>query len=70
VNSLPSYELELRAADERKRIHDSVSYLKSQIEKTLSFENVIRENVSLVTGVVGLAAISMGYMFTGIFTRR
>lgn len=68
--NLTSSELELRATDERKRIHDSVVDLKSQIEKTLSFENMVREHVAMITGVVGLTAMSMGYLFTGMFTRR
>ncbi|MEY2413272.1 MAG: hypothetical protein QOD84_1878 [Acidobacteriaceae bacterium] len=70
MSALPSYELELRAAAERKRLHDSVTELKTRVRETLDVKRNAREYVAPASGVVALVGLAVGYAFAGMFTRR
>jgi hypothetical protein len=68
--TLPSYDLELRAADERRRLHESVEELRCQLKDKLDVRNNAREHLGFactVTAVLGLAA---GYGVTSILFMR
>ncbi len=70
MSSLPSHELELRAADERKRLESTMTELKSQVRETLDVKRAASELVKPAAAVCALLALVVGYGFAGIFTRR
>lgn len=70
MSTLPSYELELKAADERKRLHSSVIELKARVRQTLDVTNNAREYVVPISSVAALVSAVVGYTFAGMFTRR
>ncbi|MEP6645091.1 MAG: hypothetical protein ABJA69_11380 [Acidobacteriaceae bacterium] len=70
MSTLPSYELELKAADERKRLHSSVIELKARVRQTLDVTNNAREYVVPISGVAAVVSAVVGYTFAGMFTRR
>lgn len=70
MSSLPLYELELRAADERRRLQNSVTELKSRVRENLDVTKAARKHVWWAGA--GLAAVGLlsGYAITGLFTRH
>ncbi|MDP9160857.1 MAG: hypothetical protein M3O09_11615 [Acidobacteriota bacterium] len=70
MSTLPSYELELKAAAERQRLHNSVTELKTRVRETLDVKRNAREYVAPASGVVALLGLVVGYAFAGMFTRR
>lgn len=67
---LPSYELELRAAEERKRLHASVKELKEHVHEKLDLTTNARQYVIPLSAAVTLLSFAVGYAFAGIFTRH
>lgn len=70
MSTIPSSDLELRAADERRRLHSSVVELKSRVRETLDVKRNARKHVLLGSGIAALLSLILGYGFAGIFTRR
>ena len=70
MNTVPSSDLELRAADERRRLHSSVVELKSRVRETLDVKRNVRKHVLLGSGLAALLSVVLGYGFAGVFTRR
>jgi len=72
-NQIPAEVLEQRAAEQRRRLHNSVSELRSSVTEAvrekLNYKRYLREYMrpaALVSAAFGLLA---GYTATGIFTR-
>jgi len=70
MTALPSYDLELKAADERQRLHDSVTELKARLNKSLDLKNNLRQHRPWVYTTSALLGLAAGYSFCGLFTRR
>ncbi|HEX6804359.1 MAG TPA: hypothetical protein VF133_11825 [Terriglobales bacterium] len=70
MSPLPSYDLELKAADERQRLHNSVKELKVRLNESLDLRNNIREHLPIVCGTTALLGLAAGYFFTGVFLHR
>lgn len=68
--SLPTDILELRAAEQRRKLHNSVSELRTQMREKLDVTRNAREYVWPASGVVGLIGLVLGYGLAGIFTRH
>lgn len=68
-SSLPTDILELRAAEQRRKIHNSVSELRTQMRDKLDVKKNAGEYVWPASGVVGLVGLVFGYSLAGIFTR-
>ncbi len=66
---MPTDVLELRAAEQRRRIHNSVSELRTQMRDKLDIKKNAQEYVWPASGVVGLVGLVLGYGVAGIFTR-
>ena len=68
--SLPTYDLELRAADERRRLHNSVQELRCQLRDKLDVRNNARQYLGIACGAVAVLGLLAGYSLTGILVRR
>jgi hypothetical protein len=70
MTDLPSYDLELKAADDRRRLHRSVEALKVQLREKLDIQKNAREHLGLACAVAALVCMAAGYAVTGIFVQR
>lgn len=66
----PSYEFELRAADERKRLQASVVELKSRVRETLDVKKTVKNHVWMMSAIAGAFGLISGYAVTGLFVRH
>ena len=66
--SLPTGDLEAKAADDRRRLHTSVEELRSHLRDTLDVNKNTREHLGLACAAAALVGLTAGYAFTGIFT--
>jgi len=67
--NLPPYDLELRAAEERRRLHSSVEELRERVREKLDIKKNARQHVVAGSAVAAIAALLLGYGFAGMFTR-
>lgn len=70
MSTLPSESLEVRAAEERRRLHSSVAELKSRVREKLNVKKTARRYMPYASGAAALLGLLMGYGFAGIFTRH
>jgi hypothetical protein len=70
MNELPSYDLELKAADERRRLHEVVTEFRSRVREELDIKKHIRERLLAVCGIAAVLGLGLGYSLTGLFVRR
>ena len=70
MNNIPTYDLEVRAADERRRLHSTVTELKDRVRERLNVKRAAREYIRVASGVAAIAAMMVGYGLTGLFTRH
>jgi hypothetical protein len=61
TNPLPAEVLEQRAAEQRRRLHDTVTELRSTVRERLDVKRAARENFWPVASVVSLAMLLLGY---------
>ena len=69
----PVENLELRAVEQRNRLHDATSELKGKIAETrqrLDPRRNVREHFIAVAAGVTAVALLAGYAVAGMFTRR
>jgi hypothetical protein len=74
TNPLPTDVLEVRAADQRRQLHNAVTEFKSAVRHTvrekLDVQKNARQYLGPAAGVAGLVGLVLGYGFMGMFTRR
>jgi hypothetical protein len=70
MSTLPSSDLELRAADERRRLHSSIVEFKSRAREKFDMKQIARRHVLLASGIAALVSLIFGYGLTGIFIGR
>jgi hypothetical protein len=68
-SQVPSYTLEVRAADERRRLGSSVAELRSVMREKLDVRRAARQYLPVASAVVALVGLGVGYSFGGLFTR-
>ena len=66
----PTYTLELRVADQRRRLHSSVVELRSRVQERLDPKQIGREYLVPASGIAALLGLALGYGLTGMFTRH
>ena len=69
ASNIPTDLLELRAAEQRRRLHNSVAELRVQMREKLDLRRNARRYFWPASAVVGLCGLLMGYGFGGILTR-
>lgn len=70
MTDLPSYDLQLKAAEERRQLHESVSELKCRVRDRLDVKRNADEHLFAACGVAALVALAAGYGLTGIFVHN
>jgi hypothetical protein len=68
ITPFPSDDLELRAANQRQRLQDSVSELRSNVRERLDVQKAARTHVWPASAAAGLLALAFGYGIVGAFT--
>jgi hypothetical protein len=69
MSELPTSDLELRAAEERRRLQVSLDELKERVRETLDLEQNVRHHPLLISGIAAVTAATIGYKFAGLFSR-
>jgi hypothetical protein len=64
---LPSYDLELKAANERRRLHEVISEFRSRIREDLDPKKQVREHFLGACGGAAVLMFGLGYFLTGLF---
>jgi hypothetical protein len=67
---MPPDILEMRAAEERRRIHERVLELRAQVEERLDVRRQAAAYVWPASGVATLVALVVGWGLAGIFSPR
>ena len=70
MSALPTDVLELRAAEQRRRLHNSVAELREQVRDKMDVKKNVREYIAPAAGAAALVGLLMGWGFAGMFTRR
>ena len=70
MTELPSYDLELKAAQERRRLHGSLAELRSRVHEELDVKKRVREHLGAACGIAALLSLGLGYSITGLFVRN
>lgn len=68
-SAFPTDLLEVRADEQRRRLHNSVNELRAQVRDKIDVKRNAREYVWPASGVVALTGLVIGYGFAGMFTR-
>jgi hypothetical protein len=69
MSAMPIDMLELQAAEQRKRLHNSVSELRMQAREKLHPKKLARRYVWPLSAATALLSVISGYVFAGMFTR-
>ena len=67
MTELPSYDLELKAAEERRRLHGTLAELRSRVHEELDIRKRVREHLAAACGVAALLSLGLGYSVAGVF---
>jgi hypothetical protein len=67
MTELPSYDLELKAAEERRRLHGTLAELRSRVHEELDVKKRVREHLGLACGIAALLSLGLGYSAAGLF---
>jgi hypothetical protein len=65
----PTDILEMRAAEQRRRIHDSVLQLREQIDEKMDIKKKAAEYVLPASGAAAFLGLLFGYGFASMFSR-
>ncbi len=70
MTTMPTDVLELRAAEQRRRLHNSVAELREQVREKMDVKKNVREHLGAASAVAAVAGLTLGWGFAGMFTRR
>ena len=70
ASNIPTDVLEHRAAEQRRRLHNSVSELRDRVREKFDVRRNARRYLWPATAVLGVVGLVMGYSTAGIFTRK
>lgn len=70
ATNIPTDLLELQAAEQRRRLHNSVAELRVQMREKLDLKRNARRYFWPASAVVGLCGLMLGYGFGGILSRN
>jgi hypothetical protein len=67
MNGLPARDLEVKAEEDRRHLHQSVKELRLHLRETLDVTKNTREHLGVACSMAALVSFTLGYAFTGIF---
>jgi hypothetical protein len=67
MNGLPARDLEVKAEEDRRHLHQSVKELRLRLRETLDVTKNTREHLGVACSMAALVSFTLGYAFTGIF---
>ncbi len=74
TNPLPPDVLEVRAADQRRRLHNSVvelrATLRDNLREKLAVRRQVRHYLPQAAAAAAFLGLVLGYSTTGMFTRK
>ena len=70
MTELPSYDLELKAAEERRRLHGTLAELRTRVHEELDVKKRVREHLGVACAIAGLLSLGIGYSVGGLFVRN
>lgn len=70
MSAMPTDVLELRAAEQRRRLHNSVAELREQVREKMDVKRNVREYIGPAAGAAALVGLLLGWNFAGFFTAR
>lgn len=70
MSDMPISSLEVQAARERERLHDSVVELKDRVRESVDPNLVLRRHMPAALLVAGFGSLVFGYLFASSFTQR
>jgi hypothetical protein len=70
MTELPSYDLELKAAEERRRLHGTLAELRSRVHEELDIKKRVRQHLGAACAITGLLSLGLGYSVAGLFVRN
>ena len=70
MTELPSYDLELKAAEERRRLHGTLAELRSRVHDELDVKKRVREHLGAACAIAALLSVGIGYSVTGLFVHN
>lgn len=65
---LPVEMLEIRAAEQRQQLHQSVADLKDSVRDRLDVKRNVRDHLWGISGGLAVVGLVLGYAVAGIFT--
>jgi hypothetical protein len=66
---VPSDILELRATEQRRRLHNTVAELRETVRERMDVRRNARQYFVPVAGVAAVAGLVLGYSAGGVFAR-
>lgn len=73
MNTTPLDKLELKALEQRNRMHEVISAAKARVEMTrerLDIKSNARKHLPSAVGIATVLGLSFGFGFAGIFTKK
>ena len=67
MNGLPARDLEIKAEEDRKHLHQSVEDLRLRLKDTLDVKKNAKKHLGFACAMAALVSFTLGYGFTGIF---
>lgn len=67
MNGLPAHDLEVKAEQDRRHLHQSVEELRLHLKDTLDVTKNARKHLGLACSMGALLSFTFGYVFLGIF---
>jgi hypothetical protein len=65
--TMPTDILELRAAEQRRRLHNTVVDLRQELREKLDSKKVAREYLAPAASVAGVLGLLFGYAIASVF---
>ncbi|GAC1434400.1 MAG: hypothetical protein NVS1B11_17200 [Terriglobales bacterium] len=73
MNTTPLDRLELQALEQRNQMHKVISAAKTRVEITrerLEIKSNVRKHLPTAAGIATILALSFGFGFAGLFTKK
>jgi hypothetical protein len=70
MSTLPTYDLQLRAEDQRRRLKGSFNELRERVREKLDVKRTARRHVILASAIAAVMSLAAGYGMAGLWMRN